>query len=499
MASIRTREDLTELAHEGVRRLTSALPRLSVGMSSCGLAAGAGELFDVLQSEVGSKARLVRTGCMGFCGAEPLVDVSLPGKGRVLYGPVHEALAVELAAEAQAGRFATEKVLGSLDPLVGEFRMVDNVSPLVEHPFYSRQVKRVSRNLGQIDPLSLEEYAARGGYTALIRVLEQMSPEQVIEEIKQSGLRGRGGAGFPTGLKWEIARKAGSAPRYVIMNGDEGDPGAYMDRSLMEGDPHAIIEGMLIGAYAVGAGTGVLYVRAEYPLAVRRLNTAMGQAREAGLLGNNILGADFYFHLHLVSGAGAFVSGEETALINALENHIAEPDPRPPYPAECGLDDRPTCINNVETWANVPLIIHEGPETFSRYGSPSSKGTKLFCLVGDVARTGPGGSPIGYFLIHHCQRHRRRSARRLAGKGRADGRTFRGLYSGYPVRPPGPTTNSFRTWVRSWALVASWSCPRRRAWSMWPDISWTLPDTSPAVSAHPAAREPSIWAICSTE
>ncbi|MEW5724466.1 MAG: NADH-ubiquinone oxidoreductase-F iron-sulfur binding region domain-containing protein [Thermodesulfobacteriota bacterium] len=383
---IPSRTDLENLARAGRERLASPRPRLAVGMSSCGLAAGSGEVFAALSAAAGDQALLVQTGCLGFCGAEPLVDLTLPGKGRVVYGPFSPELAEEFWAEAKEGRFYEDEALGCLEPAFGVGpAVVEGFRPLAEHPFYRGQVRSVSRNLGLIDPGSLEEYAAQGGFAALARVLYEMSPEEVIAAVKASGLRGRGGAGFPTGRKWEMTHRAGPAPRWLVMNGEEGDPGAYMDRGLMEGDPLAVIEGMLIGALAMGAQRGVLYLRAEYPLAIQRLGLAADKCREAGLLGKDILGRGLDFDLDLVAGAGAFVSGEETALIASIEGRPAEPSPRPPFPSQSGLYGRPTCINNVETWANVPLILREG--------GPAR--TKLFCLAGDVARPGLVEVPLG--------------------------------------------------------------------------------------------------------
>lgn len=399
---IGNREDLDRVASAARGLLAPSLPRIAVGMSSCGLAAGAQSVIDALQSEAGRQGvecGIVATGCLGFCGAEPLVDVTLPGKGRAVYGPVDGASVPEMIANIGSGMFPLENALGyAKRPCVEAEEPVSGIGPLSDHPFYRGQVRLVTRNLGLIDPGSLEEYLACGGYRAAAKALSSMTPEEIIEEVKRSGLRGRGGAGFPTGIKWEITRKSGSPPRYIIMNGDEGDPGAYMDRSLMEGDPHALIEGMMIGGYAMGAQTGILYVRAEYPLAQKRLRTAIDQARDAALLGRNILGTGFDFDLYLVSGAGAFVSGEETALINSVEGRIAEPDTRPPYPSEAGLYGQPTSINNVETWANVPLTIDRGADWYASLGTEKSKGTKLFCLVGDVARTGLVEVPLGTSL-----------------------------------------------------------------------------------------------------
>jgi NADH-quinone oxidoreductase subunit F len=424
---IRNSNDLDRLAAVALERLTPDVPRIAIGMSSCGLAAGAQSVLEAFQREnknQGVGCRIVAVGCLGFCGAEPLVDITLPGKGRVIYGPVEGESAADLLAGVRAGTFPAAGALGCIEApgiQVGEAR--GEIPLLSDHPFYRSQVRLVTQHLGLIDPDSLEDYLAHGGYRALAKALISMTPEQVIGEIKASGLRGRGGAGFPTGRKWEMTRHSGNPPKYIIMNGDEGDPGAYMDRSLMEGDPHALIEGMVIGGYAMGAHTGILYVRAEYPLAQKRLKTAIDQAREAALLGKDILGSGFDFELHLVSGAGAFVSGEETALISAVEGRIAEPSFRPPFPSEAGLYGRPTCINNVETWANVPLILNRGAEWYAGIGTGKSKGTKLFCLVGDVARTGLVEVPLGTTIDN--------IVRDIGGGGRG-GLTVKALQTGGP-------------------------------------------------------------------
>jgi NADH:ubiquinone oxidoreductase subunit F (NADH-binding)/NAD-dependent dihydropyrimidine dehydrogenase PreA subunit/(2Fe-2S) ferredoxin len=399
---IRNKDDLDRLASISRESLRDSIPRIAVGLSSCGLAAGAQSVFEALKEESERRrvdCRIVPVGCLGFCGAEPLVDISIPGKGRTIYGPVKAESAADMIESISAGRFPASQALGRIDAVREEAPGAGPEIPhLSDHPFYRGQVRLVTRNLGLIDPDSLEDYLARGGYQAVAKALTSMRPEEIIDEIKRSGLRGRGGAGFPTGMKWEATRKSGSAPKYIIMNGDEGDPGAYMDRSVMEGDPHAILEGMIVGGYAMGAQNGILYVRAEYPLARKRLGAAVDNARGAGLLGPDILGTGFDFDLHIVSGAGAFVSGEETALIKSVEGRIAEPEPRPPFPSEAGLYGQPTCINNVETWANVPLIIDRGAEWYAGIGTGESKGTKLFCLVGDVSRTGLVEVPLGTTL-----------------------------------------------------------------------------------------------------
>jgi NADH:ubiquinone oxidoreductase subunit F (NADH-binding)/NAD-dependent dihydropyrimidine dehydrogenase PreA subunit len=266
-------------------------------------------------------------------------------------------------------------------------------------PFFRKQVRTILARNEKVDPLRVDTYLAHGGYSALVKVLERAKPAWVVEEIKASGLRGRGGAGFPTGLKWELlARQPDGRGKFLVCNADEGDPGAYMDRSVLEGNPHSILEGMLIGAYGTGANEGVIYVRNEYPLAIKHLKVALEQARELGLLGDDILGSGFRFHISLVQGAGAFVCGEETALIRSIEGRMGEPRQRPPFPIQKGIDGKPTAINNVETWANVPVIVEQGAAGFVKVGTGKSTGTKIFSLVGKIKNTGlvevPMGMPI---------------------------------------------------------------------------------------------------------
>ncbi len=287
-----------------------------------------------------------------------------------------------------------------------------------------KEVRVVLRNCGKIDPQNIEDYIAEDGYQALAKVLTEMTPEQVIEEIKRSGLRGRGGAGFPTGRKWELTRAAKGEPKYIICNADEGDPGAFMNRRVLEGDPHSVIEGMIIAAYAIGASQGYIYCRAEYPLAVSTLNIAIQQARNFGLLGKNILGTDFSFDLEVRQGAGAFVCGEETALIASIEGRRGEPRPRPPFPAQSGLWGKPTNINNVETYANVPQIILKGADWFASMGTEKSKGTKTFALAGDLNHTGLIEVPFGITL---------REIVYDVGGGIRDGKAFKAIQTGGPM------------------------------------------------------------------
>ena len=329
---------------------------------------------------------VVQTGCHGMCEAGPIVIVYPEG---TFYTHVKPQDAKEIVAEHLLKGRVVERLLYK------EAMHSEAVPHYKELPFYSKQVRLTLRNCGYIDPDSLEEYVARDGYQALAKVLTEKTPEQVVEDIKASGLRGRGGGGFSTGMKWMFCAKSPGPKKYVICNADEGDPGAFMDRSLLEGDPHAILEGMAIGAYAMGADEGYIYCRAEYPLAIKRLLKSITDAEEAGLLGENILGTGFNFTLHVKEGAGAFVCGEETALMNSIEGKRGMPRPRPPFPAIKGLWEKPSNINNVETWANVAQIMFHGPEWYANYGYDKSRGTKVFALTGKVNNTGLVEVPMG--------------------------------------------------------------------------------------------------------
>jgi NADH:ubiquinone oxidoreductase subunit F (NADH-binding)/(2Fe-2S) ferredoxin/Pyruvate/2-oxoacid:ferredoxin oxidoreductase delta subunit len=335
------------------------------------------------------EVEIVTTGCNGFCGAGPIMVVQPDG---IFYQRLTPKQIPHLVEEHLVkGRPVQELMYVAPEAPVPVPKMADI-------PFFSHQRLIALRNRGLIDPEKIDEYIARDGYTAFAKALTQMTPEQIIEEIKTAGLRGRGGAGFTTGVKWERVRAAKGEPKYIICNGDEGDPGAFMDRSIFESDPHAVIEGMLIGARAMGARYGVVYIRNEYPLAVQRILIAIDQAREYGLLGENIFDSDFAFDLSVTRGAGAFVCGEETALIASVEGRLGDPRARPPYPAEYGLYGKPTCINNVETWVNVPAIITHGAAWYRQIGTETSKGTKVFSLVGKVKNTGLVEVPMGITL-----------------------------------------------------------------------------------------------------
>jgi NADP-reducing hydrogenase subunit HndC len=335
-----------------------------------------------LQEEI----QVITTGCNGFCANGPIVVVKPEG---IFYQLLKEEDIPHLVEEHfLKGRPVSELMYS---PAKGE----PPIPKMSDIPFFGKQQLIALANRGLIDPENIDEYIARGGYKALTKVLGQMTPEEVIEEIKASGIRGRGGAGFPTGKKWELARNSEGEEKYVICNGDEGDPGAFMDRSIIESDPHAVLEGMAIGAFAIGAGHGFIYIRAEYPLALERLTQAIEQARDYGLLGEDILASGFDFDVTVSKGAGAFVCGEETSLIGSLEGKLPEPRVRPPYPAQAGYHGQPTNINNVETWANIPHIINRGASWFSAIGTATSKGTKVFSLVGKVNNTGLVEVPMG--------------------------------------------------------------------------------------------------------
>jgi len=330
------------------------------------------------------------SGCVGMCSKGPILIVN---PGYIMYGNLRPEDAVEIVQKHLVEGKPVSRLVISEDHLFNRFYRIFGDSE-----FFGRQMRIALRNCGIIDPEKLDDYLAMRGYEALARVLTEMTPQQVIEEVKKSGLRGRGGAGFPTGLKWEYTARQPESEKYVICNADEGDPGAFMDRSAIEGDPHTILEGMIIGGYAIGSHQGIIYIRAEYPLAVKRLQKAIEDARREGLLGERILGSDFSFDIRICLGAGAFVCGEETAMIHSIEGYRGMPRPRPPYPSVSGLFGKPTLINNVETWANIPVVIIEGAKWFSSIGTATSKGTKVFALAGKVHNTGLIEVPMGTTL-----------------------------------------------------------------------------------------------------
>lgn len=365
------------------------MKQVIIGMGTCGIAAGAEKVLSAFREgiqsrNVSDKIYLGGTGCIGMCYSEPLVEVRDENRKSFLYGNI---------TPDKVDRIIEQHLLG--DSPVAEFIVRADDIPCPDDELFAKQVRIVLRNCGVIDPESLDDYLSKGGYKALEKVLKTMTPEEVIAEIQKSGLRGRGGAGFPTGLKWKLTRATPGDKKYVICNADEGDPGAFMDRSTIEGDPHSVLEGMAIAGYAIGADEGYIYCRAEYPLAVKRLKKSIIDAESRNLLGKNIMGTGFSLELHVKEGAGAFVCGEETALIKSIEGHRGMPNIRPPYPSVKGLFGKPTNINNVETYANVPWIILEGADSYSSFGTGKSKGTKVFALAGKINRGGLIEVPMG--------------------------------------------------------------------------------------------------------
>lgn len=394
MPKLHSVQELNELRASCLAAHDPSRPCLTVCAGSGCSAAGAHGVLEGLQRALERRGlqdqvELKSTGCHGFCERGPVMIIWPEG---TFYNRVSSGDAAAIVASLSNGKRPVEKLLYK-NPATG-----DRVLREDEVPFYARQQRVLFGNNGRIDPKAIEDYLCVGGYSALARVLTEFAPEQVVDWVKRSGLRGRGGAGFPTGVKWEALRKNPNSPKYVICNADEGDPGAFMDRSLLEGNPHSVLEGILIGAFALGASDGYIYVRAEYPLAVQHLRVAIGQAEEHGLLGTNILSTGLNFRIRLVQGAGAFVCGEETALIASVEGRVGEPHPRPPYPVEKGLWGKPTIINNVKTWASVPHIINRGAEWYASIGTERSKGTMVFSLVGKINNTGLVEVPMGITL-----------------------------------------------------------------------------------------------------
>lgn len=371
-------------------------PKVIVGMGTCGIAAGANKVYDAFEKIAAEKKLdidLTYTSCLGMCYCEVNVEVQMPDGSKVIYGYLTEESVPKIIEEhLEQGRPVKEWVEG----YVGD-KAVDEISSINDIDFFSKQKRGALKNCGQINPDNIDEYIANEGYVGLEKAVK-MPQEEVIAEVKTSGLRGRGGGGFPTGMKWEFTFKAQGDKKYVVCNADEGDPGAFMDRSILEGDPHALLEGMIICGYAVGASEGYIYVRAEYPLAIKRLTNAIEQAKKYNLLGDNILGTDFSFDLHIKAGAGAFVCGEETALLASIEGERGMPRVRPPFPAVKGLWGKPTNINNVETYANIPGIFRIGGSEYATVGTEKSKGTKVFAITGKVNRTGLAEVPMGIKL-----------------------------------------------------------------------------------------------------
>ena len=398
--------------------LDTSKPHILVGTGTCGKAAGADDLIEALPmhlKELGMEIEVSRVGCLGLCYAEPLVELHSADHPPLLFGRVTPDTLGQILTEyyRNGGGHA---IATMCDESHGE------IPPFKNLPMMEGQVRVVSRNFGRIDPGNIDHYIARNGYTGLAHALK-MDREEVIEEVRTGGLRGRGGAGFPVAVKWEFCKNEEADQKYMICNADEGDPGAFMDRSVLESDPHSTLEGMIIAAYAIGASKGYVYVRAEYPLAIERLETAIEQATDRGLLGDNILNSGFSFHVKIKKGAGAFVCGEETALLASIEGKRGMPRSRPPFPAQKGLYGKPTNINNVETLANVPLILEKGGKAFAEHGTEKSRGTKTFALAGKIVRTGLIEVPLGTSLRHIVFD---------IGGGVPDNKTFKAVQTGGP-------------------------------------------------------------------
>jgi NADH-quinone oxidoreductase subunit F len=376
--------------------LKSEIPLILIGTATCGRAAGALDVLEAVQNKLKSQgitAHVIEVGCIGLCFAEPIVTITKPDRPGICYGNITPKKAQEvIEGYIINDNTLAESALGT----IGE-GSINGIPNLFQTPVLRGQIRRILRNCGFIDPTNINHYIANGGYSGFVKALT-MTPAQIITELKKANLRGRGGAGFPTWRKWQFCVEAKDEKRYLICNADEGDPGAFMNRALLEGDPHSVLEGMLIAGYTLGAREAYIYCRAEYPLALERLQIALKQMEEYGLLGDNILNSDFSFWIKIKEGAGAFVCGEETALIHSIEGKRGMPRPRPPFPATSGLWEKPTIINNVETLANVALILQNGADWFTQDGTEKSKGTKTFALAGKVKCTGLVEVPLGITL-----------------------------------------------------------------------------------------------------
>ncbi len=398
-------------------------PRIVVGLGTCGIAAGGNKVMAAIKNEVASRGLDVDvdfTSCIGMCFAEPAVEIGLPGQASVVYGGIYPDKVGQLIDGHVVGKkpvteLAAIQITGGAEPFEG-------IPVMEQSGYYAKQVRSVTSRLGRTNPESIEDYIATGGYAGIEKAVA-MERLDIINEVKKSGIRGRGGGGFPTGNKWQFVHDAVGDKKYIVCNADEGDPGAFMDRSVLEGDPHAVLEGMMIAGFAIGADEGVIYCRAEYPLAIKRLNLAIEEAEKMGLMGENILGTGFSFKIRIKAGAGAFVCGEETALLNSIEGQRGMPRVRPPFPAHKGLWQKPTCLNNVETFANIPFIIRNGGEWYAAMGTEKSKGSKVFCLTGKINNTGLCEVPMGITMGEILND--------IAG-GIKEGKKFKAVQSGGP-------------------------------------------------------------------
>ncbi len=430
-------DDLSKSTKQGNKRLFSGKVRINVGTSTCCLAKGAELTYNALVYGMKSKnidAELVKVGCNGMCWAEPIVEVHQPGKPKVIYGGVTEKEVPRLLDAITSGDVLTDMAIARIDAedhvLVGSIDYATDETDLTGHPvtrleetdFGKLQNKVILRNAGAIDPENIDEYIARGGYAALGKALG-MKADKIIKEVTDSGLRGRGGAGFPAGVKWNMCRKAAGDVKYLICNVSEGEPGIGMHRSFLESDPHAVIEGLIIGGYAIGAQTAYMYVRDNYRVALQRITKAVQDATESGLLGEDILGSGYSMNIIVKEGGGRYVCGEETALIACIEGKLGEPRQRPPFPTNNGLFDKPTCINNVESWANIPVIIQKGSSWYSAIGSEKSKGTKVLSLAGNITRAGMIEVDMGTKISQIIK---------VIGGGIPEGKKLKGIQPGGP-------------------------------------------------------------------
>jgi NADP-reducing hydrogenase subunit HndC len=419
MARIKSAAELEELRKSILSKRDPNKPCITLCSGSACHASGSEEVAASIEEEIkkqglSAKVDFRKTGCHGFCERGPIIVIH---PEEICYLQIQPKDVPEIVSQTLKEKKVVERLLYT-DPSTNE-----KIVHEYEIPFYKNQERLVFGSNGSVDPKSIDDYLAIGGYSALAKALSQMTPEQVLEEVKKSNIRGRGGAGFPAGRKWEETRNAPGEIKYVIVNADEGDPGAYKDRSLLEGNPHSILEGLTIGGYAIGAHEGFIYVRQEYPLAVENVHIAIKQAEEYGLLGENILGSGFDFTVKVHQGAGAFVSGESSALMTAIEGRVGEPRPKYTHTSTKGIWDRPSDLNNVETWANVPLIINKGADWFAQFGTQGSKGTKIFSLVGKINNTGLAEVPMGITL---------RDIVYKIGGGIAGGKKFKAVQTGGP-------------------------------------------------------------------
>ena len=395
--------DFNKLKEKGIRSLLPSTPKISISASTCGHALGCDELIQEAKNvkKKGVSIQIGETGCSGLCNLEPLALVRLPRRPPLLYHRMDISQFKRLIRKVTKRTYEENALLGKIpihnsnDRIKADY---DDIPSIFDVPPFRGQTREVLANCGLIDPLSVPEYLAVGGYQALYKALYQMTSEEVLEEVALSGIRGRGGAWFPTATKWELAKKAHGEQKFVICNADEGDPGAYKDRTVMEGNPFKLFEGMCLAGYAIGASQGIIYLREEYPYTYRFLLRAIEIARRYGLLGRNILGSDFHFTIRIIRGGGAYVCGEETALLDSLEGEVGDPRLRPPFPIERGLWDQPTIVNNVETLSNIPWIIQNGGEQYSRIGTQQAKGTKIFSVIGRIKRPGLYEVPLGTSL-----------------------------------------------------------------------------------------------------